>query len=67
MSKSGVFSFKKSTIEGRRVFKNQKDKVIIVMEKFLMSNIRVVFVKDENVIQPPSEYYYIYDFGDKKE
>ncbi|CAG8482946.1 6290_t:CDS:1 [Funneliformis caledonium] len=67
MSKSGVFSFKKSTIEGRHVFKNQKDGVIIVMEKFLTSNIRVVFIKDENIIQPPSEYYYIYNFGDKKE
>lgn len=62
---SGTISLKKNRPDGRRIYKNKRDGVIIVMEKCLISNIRIVFFKDNEIIKPPSDYYYHYDYGDK--
>ncbi|KAF0554110.1 hypothetical protein F8M41_019602 [Gigaspora margarita] len=56
---SGTISLKKNRPDGRRIYKNKKDNIIII------SNIRIVFFKDNEIIKPPSDYYYQYDYGDK--
>jgi hypothetical protein len=62
---SGTISLKKNRPDGRRIYKNKRDGVVIIMEKCLISNIRIVFFKDNEIIKPPSDYWYQYDYGDK--
>ncbi|CAG8794917.1 12480_t:CDS:1, partial [Cetraspora pellucida] len=54
-----------SPIEGRRLFKNKRDNNILVLEKVRASNMRLVFLKNNEIIKPPKEYWYEYDMGDK--
>ncbi|CAG8815125.1 15521_t:CDS:1, partial [Racocetra fulgida] len=67
MSKSGTISLKKSAEEGRRIFKNKIDGVRIVFEKWQSENIRVLFIKDNKIIDVPNGYKFRYSYGDKYE
>ncbi|CAG8503878.1 4650_t:CDS:1, partial [Cetraspora pellucida] len=49
-----------------RIFKNNDD-ILLVLEKVKTSNLRMVFVKNNEVIKPSKEYYYEYIFEDKTE
>ncbi|CAG8789095.1 7818_t:CDS:1, partial [Cetraspora pellucida] len=67
MSKSGTISLKKSAEEGRRIFRNKIDGVRIVFEKWIAGNIRVLFIKDNKIIDVPKGYKFRYSYGDKHE
>jgi hypothetical protein len=64
---TGVISLRKSTSEGRRIFKNNRDGIVIVMQKWKESLVRVIFLKDDEIIHSPPEYRYEYNLGDKVE
>ncbi|CAG8726666.1 15344_t:CDS:2 [Cetraspora pellucida] len=62
---TGTISLRKPCAEGHCIFRNKKDGVTIVMEKWKDSLLRVIFLQDDKIIHAPSEYKYEYNLGDK--
>ncbi|CAG8697511.1 3921_t:CDS:1, partial [Cetraspora pellucida] len=67
MFKAGIISLKKSSVESHRIFKNNDDNIFFVLEKVHASNLKMVFIKNDEIITPLKDYFYEYTSGDKVE